>query len=424
MENLRRAAAKNIWLFLLCSIAIAAPAQEKKVESLDPKAVEVIRAMSGFFQGLKSFRVDMHTTVRTQLEGAPKKRTAKYPIAMQRPNKFAILVGRDMKGVTVVCDGVHLCQYWPALESYTLQDAPERMDLIVASGERAAYGMEELRTAFLRSLTSRDPYIDLMRTVTKVAYVGSEDIDGATCHHLRFSGKVTDWDLWVEANSRPLPRKFVPDYQKLSGQFAKESGEDAAEEMQSAISEKVTFEDWKINIDLPGDLFAFTPPAKARKVFAFFQDVLEEDESDYALLGRAAPTFKLELLGGGQVDLTRHKGVDVVVLAFWSRWFPQSELTLVILAGLAASYANEAVAFYGVNQGDAQGEIREFVDGMRKDIAIALDQDEEIGELYDVFTPPQVVLIGKDGTVQRLLLGWRTNLKELLKKDLDALLGK
>lgn len=43
-------------------------------------------------------------------------------------------------------------------------------------------------------------------------YIGLRTVDGVQCHQISFESDGADWQLWVEADSTPVPRRFVIDY--------------------------------------------------------------------------------------------------------------------------------------------------------------------------------------------------------------------
>jgi hypothetical protein len=43
-------------------------------------------------------------------------------------------------------------------------------------------------------------------------YIGMRVVDGVPCHHVSFESEGADWQMWIQADSTPLPRRFVIDY--------------------------------------------------------------------------------------------------------------------------------------------------------------------------------------------------------------------
>jgi hypothetical protein len=43
-------------------------------------------------------------------------------------------------------------------------------------------------------------------------YIGLRTVDGVQCHQISFESDGADWQIWIEADSTPVPRRFVIDY--------------------------------------------------------------------------------------------------------------------------------------------------------------------------------------------------------------------
>ena len=99
---------------------------------------------------------------------------------------------------------------------------------------------------------------------------------------------------------------------------------------------------------------------------------------------------------------------------------PTVHCTLPILAEVAETYKDRGVVLYAVNEGEEPLEIRSFLERNRLSLKVPLDSRERVGELYGVDGIPQTVIIGTDGTVQAVHIGFRPDLKEKLTEELDA----
>ena len=49
----------------------------------------------------------------------------------------------------------------------------------------------------------------MMTDVIEAAVIGKGVIDGVECDHLAFRNVETDWQIWIEAGAKPIPRKYV-----------------------------------------------------------------------------------------------------------------------------------------------------------------------------------------------------------------------
>ena len=104
----------------------------------------------------------------------------------------------------------------------------------------------------LSDLVYSDPYARLAPKIISGSYVGLHDVGGVMCHHLFLAQETVDWQLWVDAGERPLPRRLVITYRQLpqAPVFAADFGE------------------WDFTPSLATDAFSFEPPEGAIAVEA------------------------------------------------------------------------------------------------------------------------------------------------------------
>lgn len=157
----------------------------------------------------------------------------------------------------------------------------------------------------------------------------------------------------------------------------------------------------------------------------------EGKASPEQLAGKPAPTFKLNLLGGGEMDLAKHLKKDVVVLDFWASWCPPCRVALPKLVGVIDEYQAKlkdrkdapALVFYGVNLNDPDEMLAAFMEQSKLKFNVALDKESTAAKAYLVSSIPQSVIIGADGMVKAVHLGLGPDFESTLRKDLDAALG-
>lgn len=94
-----------------------------------------------------------------------------------------------------------------------------------------------------------------------------------------------------------------------------------------------------------------------------------------------------------------------------------------IIADVAASYKDQGVEFFAVNLGDEPAAVREFLAEHKLTVPVVLDRDGRIGDLYKAEAIPQTVIIGKDGVVQVVHVGFSGSLQAELSHELDALVA-
>ena len=90
---------------------------------------------------------------------------------------------------------------------------------------------------------------------------------------------------------------------------------------------------------------------------------------------------------------------------------------------VAKQYASKGVVLYAVNQKEDAKTVRAFLTKNKLKVNVLLDSNNVVGGKYGVKAIPTLVLIDKDGTVQKVHVGFSNSLERTLKRDLDALLA-
>ena len=408
---------------LALTCPIAARAQEKSAK-LDPKATRILRQHSDYIRKLDAFRVTARMKMNVAMKGMNQDMTTTTKLAFRRPNQLAITNKRQLMMVSmessIICDGQKLYTYVSMFNKYTERDAPRTLDEIMGGEAAIAMGTAGFGAMVISSLVHKDPYEAIMNDVENMEYVGTDKIGGVKCHHIRGKGSVMNWDLWIASGTKPLPVRFVPDMSKMFERQADEDDEAASPRMKISID----FTDWDTAPKLTEKDFKFTPPEGAEKAESLIEGFeFGEQEEKHPTLGKPAPGIKLDLLGGGKLDLASHKSKHVVILDFWATWCGPCVQAMPVLAEIAKTYRDKNVVFYALNQAEPPAKIKRFMEKHKLDLTVALDKSGEVSEEYEVKVLPQTVIIGKDGIVHAVHLGALPDMKDTLTQELDAILA-
>ena len=167
--------------------------------------------------------------------------------------------------------------------------------------------------------------------------------------------------------------------------------------------------------DLPADALDFSLPSGAREASPSSREELLSDASGVddpaaALTGRDAPAVALNDLEGRLVNVVG--GADapvdtVIVLDFWATWCGPCVASLPRLNELAGKYKDRGVQVYALNQAEAADAVRQFVREKKLDhLNVLLDPMQEVAKAYHVSGIPQTVVIGREGKVRKVLVGY------------------
>ncbi len=396
----------------------------KKEVSVDPKVREVLKAVADVLAEAKSFSLNLDMTLNIQMQGMKQEMPSSYTLAVQRPNRIALVLKEGMFGATVVSDGAKLFTYLPMLKRYTEASAPTNFAAALSgAGGSGLMGAMDGGN-FMGAVFAQDPAKEMLDGVTNALYVGREKLGEVECHHLRFFQEDVDWELWAQVGKRALVQRVTVDmgrtFEKTMGEVKSQTGTDAMlKNMKMTMA--IAFREWQLDPDLPADRFAFTPPEGAKKGDTFSDSDDEKEPSP--LVGQPAPAFTLERLGGGTVDSATEKGKHVVVLDFWATWCGPCVRALPQVAEVAEAYRPKGVVFYAVNQREKPEDIERFLKDKGLSVTVALDKDGAVGKSFGVQGIPQTVIIDKAGVVQAVHVGYSESMKERLSKQLDEVLA-
>lgn len=212
----------------------------------DPKATSLLREMTGFLGRQRNISVQTEGVVLVVTQDGQKIDVPYESRAwIKRPNKLRAERTRDAKERTFFYDGKTFTIYGKDANLYAQAPAPATLDQAVDTA-RDQLGIEAPGADFLYS----DAYQGLMDGVTSGKFVGEEVVNGTRVQHLAFRGKDVDWQVWIEAGARPVPRRYVI----------------TSKDVKGSPDFRVEFSNWDFETKLSDDRFAFQAPAGAEKI--------------------------------------------------------------------------------------------------------------------------------------------------------------
>lgn len=163
----------------------------------------------------------------------------------------------------------------------------------------------------------------------------------------------------------------------------------------------MTLKDLKIDQPVAESLFQFTPPADAREVDNMMGAAMVKAD----LAGKPAPAFSVKSLDGATYSLESLKG-KAVLLDFWATWCSPCRQSMPVLEKLHRTYKDQGLVVLAVDTGEDRDTVAEFLKKSPVPYASALSGDSGIMEAYRVSAFPTFVMIGRDGKVVALEVGY------------------
>ena len=134
-----------------------------------------------------------------------------------------------------------------------------------------------------------------------------------------------------------------------------------------------------------------------------------------------ASDFTLQTLEGNTVSLASLKG-KVVLLDFWATWCGPCRETIPHLVSLHMEYHDKGLVVLGMNmdRGDLDV-IHRFVKSMGIPYPILLTT-EEVARSYGVDALPTTVLIDREGTIRKKVVGFSSTITKQVAEAVRELL--
>ncbi len=130
-------------------------------------------------------------------------------------------------------------------------------------------------------------------------------------------------------------------------------------------------------------------------------------EGPASLEGKVAPDFSLKTIDDKPVKLSEMKG-SVVVIDFWATWCPPCRKSLPHLQKVSAdkAMADQGLVVWAVNAREAKDKVQQFLTDNKYTFIVPMDAEGAAMKDYLVRGIPTTVIVGRDGTVKKVFVGF------------------
>ena len=224
------------------------PSPSPAPRAVEARADQELKKMSEFLAKLPKFALEAEESFDEIPDGQPSiELTNLRRVALVRPNRLAADATGDTLNRASWYDGKTVTVLDKEHNVYVTIEAAATIDATLDKLEDE-YGVSQPLVDILYA----DPYEVLTESVSYGRYLGIHQAAGVPCHHLVFSQETIEWQIWIDASDKPLPRKLVISYVHEPG-----------EPKYSA-----TIRRWNLDPNFPEDLFTFEAPEGAQKIDA------------------------------------------------------------------------------------------------------------------------------------------------------------
>jgi len=209
----------------------------------DP-AAKILKSMSDYVNGQKSLSITFDSDIEVITDSLQKIQfTSSGQVQLSRPDKLRATRTGGYRDVEIVFDGKTLTMNDKDANGFAQIDTAGSVDQLI-DVLRDKHGV----VAPGADLLLTNAFDVMMTDVVESAHIGTGVIDGIECEHLAFRSIDTDWQIWIESGTRPIPRKYVITSKGLTG----------------GPQYTLRIKEWRS--DVPADAFAFKPAEGAKKV--------------------------------------------------------------------------------------------------------------------------------------------------------------
>jgi len=418
------------WIVLarLAAGALCLPWLQSAPAASAPSPGEVLDRAVNAYRSLAAYQDTGVLTVTLDVEGSdadqlPAPEPEEFALAFAGPNRLMLKTPM----YAVYCDGRTLWEHATPIEQYVQGEAPDSVDLGKLQLARFnAFEQSRHPLAALLTGTASGPAALLGGEIVRLEAAEARSIDDRPGHRvtgvlrIRPGGEKDEevpFEAWFDG-ATGLMHRLAYDHtawmrRRISSVLSNAKLNRYAEEFRLKPVDP--------GKPIPPERFGFTPAPHDERVTALRPP--SPQEMQQKLVGRPAPEFSGKDFEGRTVGRDDLKD-KVVVLDFWAVWCGPCLMALPGLQQLADKYAGKPVVFLGVNTDPAAS--RAEVAGVLKSRKITFrqiaDESNAITRAFRVVSFPTMAVIGRDGTVQAIHVGYSPDEMQALSRDIDRLL--
>jgi hypothetical protein len=213
--------------------------------AVDPQSIQALKDMGAHLQTLKRFRVSTeHSGERVLADGQKLTHMATADMDVERPGKIRAVMKNASSERDLVYNGKTVTLYAPAQKYYSTVEFTGTLGELIRRLEERYKVEVPLSDLFLWG-TPAAP----LDGIESAMNAGQDFVGADLCDHYVFRQGKIDWQVWITADGKPLPRKIV-----------------ITNRADEARPQSVSVIDWNLKPTFTNSVFEFVPPKGAKKI--------------------------------------------------------------------------------------------------------------------------------------------------------------
>jgi hypothetical protein len=219
---------------------------QARAPQLEPRAMELLRAMSASLTGAKSMAFTAVATYESPSSVGPSLAYAtSSEVLLQRPDRLRVVTLGDGPASEFSYDGKTITAFAPAENLVAVAPAPPTLDAML----KQAFDSAAIYFPFA-DIVGSDPYQALTEGVGKAFYIGqSKVVGGTTTEMVAIASDQVFMQIWIGADDK-LPRKMRAVFR--------------GDPLQ--LRHQVELSNWKLDPVIAAEAFAAMNAANAKKI--------------------------------------------------------------------------------------------------------------------------------------------------------------
>lgn len=139
-------------------------------------------------------------------------------------------------------------------------------------------------------------------------------------------------------------------------------------------------------------------------------------------VGASAPDCSLTSFGSAEPFQSKSFTGQLVYIDFWASWCGPCAKSFPFMNELHRKYNEKGLKIIGVNLDENADDAKAFLQKIPADFAIASDPNGQCAQKFDVKAMPSSYIIGRDGKIRFVQLGFRSGESEETDERIAQLL--